>query len=141
MGYARFLIIAVLALYAGCNNSSKSDDSPLAKAIEEQKYAQERGDTIEHRKQARQAAISHMTKYFPEWSIQGVTLYSYVGNVYMVGVDGISGDKRQTLSFRVDLFGKDNGEMYWKTEYVPSDANAKPFDHIVEPYTLTERED
>jgi len=138
MRYLQIFALVVVAMATACNNSP---NSPLDEAIEEQMHAQERGDSIEHRKQARQAVMNHVAKYFSEWSIQGITIYSYRGSVYMVGADSISGDKRQTLFFRVELFVKDDGAMYWKTDYVPLEANAKPFDFVIEPYTSTERKD
>jgi hypothetical protein len=134
------LILAVLAFSSGCNNPSNSDNMTLAKAIEEEQYNEWSGDTIEHRKQVRQAILNHMVRYLPEWSIQGLALHSRFG-YYTICVDGVSGGKRQTLYFRVDLFVKGDGEMYWKTEQLPTEASEKPFDFVIESYTLTERKE
>lgn len=122
-------------------NNQAQPTASLDNALEEQRQVQASGDTLENRKAVRQAVLGHMSKYFPEWKVQGVTLYSYNNITYMCGVDSVSGEQRQTIFFSAGLFVKDTGEMYWKTEHTPPDKSARPFDFVTVPYAPPSRED
>src|SRR5436853_5308448 len=136
------ILLMIFALMLACDRYPQTEQTPLSKAIQEQQDRDhERQGSVEHFRQTRQAVINHMGKYFAEWKIEGISVYSYTGGPFNLGVDSTSADKRQTFWFRVDMFVKDDGELYWKAEYIPPGANAKPSDYVTELYTPEKNEE
>lgn len=133
MRYSGPGMLLALLILSGCDGQPPSPD-PLTRGIDEQMKAQEKGDSVSHRTQVRHAAISHVKKYYSEWTIQGVSIYSNTGTVYLVGVDATSSENRQTIEVSVEMFVKDSGERYWKTSFAPPGVGAKPLEFIVEVY-------
>src|SRR5712692_1313009 len=100
-------LVAIVFL-GGCGGARHND--PLTEALVEQKSFEKNGDTIEHRKEAREVAIGHLKKYLSDWTVEGAEIYGYPqSSLYYVGVDCVSGDKRQTVVIRVSLFAKNDG--------------------------------
>ncbi len=88
----------------------------------------------EFRAAAIQAAKRHVQKYQSDCRIQGVAPYPWAGTTWLTSVDCLIGESRTNVHLRVELFIQDDGFLYWKTEYVPPDAGARPLEFVIEPY-------
>src|SRR5947209_19995299 len=100
---------------------TKNTDPKRESALKEL-IAEERASP-EQRIEIRQAAIEYIKAQFPQWSVRGVTALSYTGNLYLVGVDLISGQQERTLSLIARLFVNESGVMYWKVEALSSELS------------------
>lgn len=114
-----FVIGLLLVGCIACQDSSDTASSPLAKALESQKNAQLRGDSLNQRMKVRQVALDHIRSHYPRGEIQGVSIYANGGggNDYVTGVDLKSSDKRYTIYVDVQLYVKENGDLYWKASF------------------------
>lgn len=118
----------LLVSCAACQDSSDTPSSPLANAIQTQKNAQLRGDSLSQRMKVRQVALDHITHHYPHGEIQGISIYSNggSGNDYVTGVDLKLGERRYTIFVDVQLYVKENGELYWKASFSsPQQQEAK----------------
>jgi hypothetical protein len=118
----------LLVSYAACQNSTDTPNSPLVNALESQKNAQLRGDSTNQRMKVREVALDHIRQHYPHGEIQGISIYANGGggNDYVTGVDLKLGEKRYTIYVDVQLYVKENGQLYWKASFAsPQQQEAK----------------
>lgn len=89
-------------------------------------------DTPQTREQLMRLGRTHVAKFEPDCRIEGVAVYPPGGPGWRVIVDCIAGVVRKNVHLDVDLFLKDDGTLYWKTEYVPERSESKPQEFVTE---------
>jgi hypothetical protein len=131
------LLIASFLLCQGCRNSptptqaqgnantqqptpTPEESSPQEEAAYLERRTQRR-DTAESRLHVRQAVVDYVRAHMPQWKVNGVSLVSYTGNLYLAGVDASANRRQQSVNLVVRFYVADSGDAYWKAE--PLDSN------------------
>lgn len=99
---------------------SPSPQTPQEKSAQSEKETQNE-DSFENRAKARQAVVDYVKNSMPGQTIDGISLLSYTGNLYVASVDLSSAKKPQAISLLVRMYVKDNGETYWKAHKLTED--------------------
>src|SRR5687768_12964251 len=124
--------VSLVALFA-CTPREDSADS-LAGQVRAQQI-----DNAEIRTQVRQAARNHILKHAKDCEIQGFSFSTMFGADYIVGVDCAVGADRRTIELSVDLFAREDGQLYWKTGVLVPRQESRPLEFATEPYRRVKR--
>lgn len=132
----RFIaLLALLVSFPACTNTNQSANqtntkpspkpspsppTPQQLSAEEEKEAQEEEDS-DNRIKAREAVVEYVKNNLPKQKIEGVSLLSYAGNLYVASVDLSENEKHRTISLIVRMYVKENGETYWKADKLSED--------------------
>jgi predicted Zn-dependent protease len=129
------LILLLCCLVIGCGSSqlpaqtanttpspkpSPSPRTPQQKSAIAEQYLQEDEDS-DNRIEVRKAVVEYVKSNLSNQKIEGVSLLSYTGNLYIASVDLSEKEKRQTISLIVRMYVKENGETYWKADKLSED--------------------
>lgn len=116
------VLIAILTIASSCS-SSKVEKGAAQSKLEEglrNEMGAASDDTLERRLQVRQKVVEYLHSTLPNQKVNGISLTPFQGNIYVVGVDFLSDKGRKTLDLIARLYVPDNGDSYWKIEYLSS---------------------
>lgn len=131
----RFVVtLALILSFTACQSDSPSSTT-LERGIQAQRDAQTNGDSVRQRLLVRQAALDRIKEQYPQAEIQGISIYASGGggSDYITGVDVKVGAKRATIYVDVQMYVKENGDLYWKASFAsPQQQEARPADLAIE---------
>jgi hypothetical protein len=131
------LILVVLMVFNSCQGSSNqgsanvASPSPSPKTTSKPSSAQQESAEAEkdtqddedsdNRIAAREAVTEYVKTNLPKLKIEGISLLSYTGNLYIASVDLSDKEKHQTVSLIVRMYVKESGDTYWKADKLSED--------------------
>lgn len=126
-----FAFVSILAL-AACDESPKrsganSDNANLEQSApkvydpEEEGLSEELSFFDRGRDDAREAARAYVLTTLPGAQVHGMATLSVTGNLYLIGVDLVSGGQGQEIDLIARRYFDDVGGSYWKAQPLTAD--------------------
>ena len=118
--------MSLFVLQSGCAKNAEEERKDRQEQATRREMTAEvdGGGNANERAAVRKTATDYMQTKLPVWSVQGVSMFAYTGNLFLVGVDAKSASEQRTYNLVTRLFVSPDGKTYWKAEPFTSDLAA-----------------